>query len=111
MGLDKNFSLWYPTLTMRKLKELPKVKHGPLPKYPWDRWFDGHPYRLTKEIDFDCSVESMRDQIRIEARKRKIRVRVILEWEVKRGKRISNSLAVQALPLTANKRKKNTKVK
>lgn len=29
-------------------------------KYPWEIWLDGRVWKLTKGVDFDCSVNSMR---------------------------------------------------
>jgi len=30
------------------------------PKYPWDIWLDGRPWRLTKGVDFQCLASSLR---------------------------------------------------
>lgn len=35
--------------------------------YPWDRWLDGHAWRIKRGEDFDCPVTSMASMIRLRA--------------------------------------------
>lgn len=44
--------------------------------YPWDRWFDGSPHDIEPVADFDCTVDSMRQQIYAVARARGVKVSV-----------------------------------
>lgn len=54
---------------------------GRKPKYPWDKWFDGSPWRLRKGKDFDCTVSTMDDLARKAAAKRGHKVSVWKEGE------------------------------
>ena len=42
------------------IDELPKYKVGPEAKYPWEQWFDGQVWKLTKGADFLTNPESFR---------------------------------------------------
>ena len=44
----------------RTVKEMPASTRGS--KYPWGDWFDGQVWELTPGKDFDCNVDSMRQQ-------------------------------------------------
>jgi len=44
----------------RVVKEMPASTRGS--KYPWASWFDGKVWELTPGTDFDCNVDSMRQQ-------------------------------------------------
>ena len=44
----------------RVVKEMPASTRGS--KYPWINWFDGKVWELTPGTDFDCNVDSMRQQ-------------------------------------------------
>lgn len=37
-------------------------------RYPWREWCDGRIWRITQGVDFEVSVETMRDQIYARAR-------------------------------------------
>lgn len=53
-------------------KPLPDHLRRPIgrpPKYPWDRWLDGQLHLIREQQDFDCSRDSMRQQIYIRARR------------------------------------------
>tara|TARA_B100000287_G_scaffold35778_1_gene32960 strand:+ start:177 stop:494 length:318 start_codon:yes stop_codon:yes gene_type:complete len=59
-------------------------------KYPWDEWFDmtlGEWCVLAKDIDFTCSLTSMRNQLYRQGDKRKIRLEVLL---IKAGETVSS---------------------
>jgi hypothetical protein len=43
--------------------------------YPYDEWFDGQIWKISKGIDFDCTLESMRVSLFTTAKKRGIRIR------------------------------------
>jgi len=51
-----------------KLKTWPDDK-VPKRKYPWDRWFDGHIWKLKKGEDYDCPTRNIQVQILIRAKK------------------------------------------
>lgn len=38
-------------------------------KYPWDEWTDGSVWELVEGVDFHCSAETMRGQIKVRQRK------------------------------------------
>ena len=46
-----------------------KKKPGPVPKYPWERWFDGKIRLLEQGEDFTCSIPSMEDNVRKAAKR------------------------------------------
>jgi len=43
--------------------------------YPYDEWFDGQIWKISKGIDFNCTIESMRISLFNQAKKRGIKVR------------------------------------
>ena len=43
--------------------------------YPYDEWFDGQIWKITKGIDFNCTLESMRISLFSQAKKRRIKIR------------------------------------
>lgn len=50
------------------------------PKYPWDEWLNINVDEwnvLAKDIDFACSLTSMRNQLYRQADKRKIRLQIV----------------------------------
>ena len=50
------------------------------PKYPWDEWLDMDLDEwsvLAKDIDFACSLTSMRNQLYRQADKRNIRLQIV----------------------------------
>tara|TARA_Y100001968_G_C19447596_1_gene766321 strand:- start:1122 stop:1433 length:312 start_codon:yes stop_codon:yes gene_type:complete len=50
------------------------------PKYPWDEWLDMDVDEwsvLAKDIDFACSLTSMRNQLYRQADKRNIRLQIV----------------------------------
>lgn len=55
-------------------------KGGALPKYPWEDWTDGSPWRIHRGQDYDISTESMAAVVRNYAR------RVGLTVETKRSR-------------------------
>ena len=44
-------------------------------RYPYDEWFDGQIWKITKGIDFNCTIESMRVSLWTTAKKRGIKIR------------------------------------
>lgn len=53
-----------------KLKSYkPTTRSGPPQIYKWDQWLDGQWWRLKAGKDFNCSVDSMADMFRRNARK------------------------------------------
>jgi|ETNmetMinimDraft_3_1059899.scaffolds.fasta_scaffold263919_2 hypothetical protein len=46
------------------------------PTYPYDSWFDGQIWKLTKGFDFECQPSSLRQAFYAAARRRGIKVRV-----------------------------------
>jgi N-acetyl-anhydromuramyl-L-alanine amidase AmpD len=54
----------------------PSRKRGPEPRYPWDDWFDGQQWLLTRDEDFKSTLVIMQDTIRKKAKKLKKRVSV-----------------------------------
>jgi len=75
-------------------KKLPAHLRRPVGRptlYPWSTWFDGQMHIIRPEVDFDCSVESMRQQVYLRARKEKIRVAV---------RQAHDGLVVEAVPNT-----------
>tara|TARA_B100000131_G_scaffold280562_1_gene286579 strand:+ start:335 stop:562 length:228 start_codon:yes stop_codon:yes gene_type:complete len=46
--------------------------------YPYDQWLDGQIWKLTRDIDFSCKVQSMRINLCNAARARKIKIRTSL---------------------------------
>lgn len=54
--------------------------------YPWDSWLDGRQHDIEPEVDFDCTVDSIRQQIYAAARARGVKVSV---------RRIHNGLRMQ----------------
>lgn len=71
-------------------KRLPEHLRKPVGRpaiYPWDSWFDGKPHCIRPGADFDCDIESMRQQIYQRAKAKKIRVSV---------RRAQDSLIVEA---------------
>jgi len=43
--------------------------------YPYDEWFDGQIWKITKGIDFNCTLESMRISLFSQAKKRGMKIR------------------------------------
>jgi len=53
-----------------KLKNYePKKKPGPPPVYDFQQWLNGQWWRLKQGTDFNCSVDSMADMVRRNAKK------------------------------------------
>ena len=48
---------------------------GRQPQYPYDQWFDGQIWKISKGIDFNCTIESMRVSLFNTAKKRGIKIR------------------------------------
>lgn len=72
-------------------KQLPAHLRRPVGRptvYPWKTWFDGQVHIIEPVADFDCDVESMRQQVYLRARKDKVRVVV---------RRAHEGLAIQAV--------------
>ena len=44
-------------------------------RYPYDEWFDGQIWKITKGIDFNCTIESMRVSLWTTAKKRGMKIR------------------------------------
>ena len=44
----------------RTVKTMPASRRGQ--KYPWTEWCDGKIWELTPGEDFECSIDSMRQQ-------------------------------------------------
>jgi hypothetical protein len=50
-------------------------KRGNVEGYPYDQWLDGQVWKLIKDIDFNCNVQSMRVNLFNAARGRKIKIK------------------------------------
>lgn len=70
----------------------PRPRHGPVPKYDWDKWLDGNTYRLQQgtqrqvdrgKADFTCQLVTMVDMLRKNAKERDKRISVYTEPEDK----------------------------
>jgi hypothetical protein len=59
-------------------------------KYPWALWLDGTPRKLTRGVDFDCSLMSFYRLVRTTANRRGITVRTFIPTE-------ENAILLQAV--------------
>ncbi len=58
-------------------------------KYPWDEWLDGQVWELTKGVDFDCKLSSLRATAWTQGCRRNKRVHTTLVND--------NTLVIQAV--------------
>jgi hypothetical protein len=59
-------------------------------KYPWALWLDGTPRKLTRGVDFGCSLMSFYRLVRTTANRRGITVRTFIPTE-------ENAILLQAV--------------
>ncbi len=50
-------------------------KRGNVEGYPYDQWLDGQIWKIIKDTDFNCNVQSMRVNLYNAARSRRIQIR------------------------------------
>lgn len=49
--------------------------------YPWEKWQDGQWWTITKGADFNCPVQSMRNQLHVRAKTTGVRVKTHTDKE------------------------------
>lgn len=52
-------------------------RRGRRPLYAWDRWFGAGSFRLARGTDYHCATTMMVQQVRNQARRRRLSVQVI----------------------------------
>ena len=54
----------------KRIKNITPNTGGPAAKYPWDNWLNGEAWLLETGKDYQCKDQSMRYQIRHQAKQR-----------------------------------------